>query len=148
MRSVGVVGLGYVGLPLAVQAAAKGYKVIGIDLNPNLVDAVNDRQSPFVNDPRFDKALKKAPKDLLGATTKFDDLKEVDNIIICVPTPTKNNVPDMSYVTKAAKQIAAQLRPGHFIALESTVNPGVTRDQILPILEKPCTLSGTNRSRQ
>lgn len=135
MRSVGVVGLGYVGLPLAVQAAAKGYKVIGIDLNPNLVDAVNDRQSPFVNDPRFEKALKGARKDRLSAKTKFDDLKNVDNIIICVPTPTKNNVPDMGFVLKAAKQIAAHLQPGQFIALESTVNPGVTREQVLPILE-------------
>lgn len=135
-RTLAVVGLGYVGLPLAVQAAEKGYTVTGIDLNPNLVDMINDRESPFVNDPRFAKALKRVKKASLNATTKFDGLKDVDNIIICVPTPTKNNVPDMGYVLKASKQIAAKLRPGQFVALESTVNPGVTRDQVLPILEK------------
>jgi UDP-N-acetyl-D-glucosamine dehydrogenase len=136
MQTVAVVGLGYVGLPLAIQAASKGYTVTGIDLNPNMIDMINDRESPFVNDPRFEAALKVTPPDSFQASTSFEGLKEVDNIIVCVPTPTDNNVPDMSYVLKAAEQIAAQLRPGQFVALESTVNPGVTRDQVLPILEK------------
>jgi nucleotide sugar dehydrogenase len=136
MRSVGIVGLGYVGLPLAVQAAEKGYKVIGVDLNPNLVDLVNDRKSPFAKDMRFKKALKGARKSSLHATTQLESLRDVDNIIICVPTPTDNNAPDLSYVTTATSQVAALLRLGQFVALESTVNPGVTRDLVLPILEK------------
>jgi UDP-N-acetyl-D-glucosamine dehydrogenase len=136
MSSLGVIGLGYVGLPLAVQAAEKGYTVLGIDLNKNLVDKVNNRESPYVNDPRFEAALKGITKARFTATTDFKELAIVDNIVICVPTPTDNNIPDISFVTNAAHQIGRELRKGQFVALESTVNPGVTRDEVLPILEK------------
>jgi UDP-N-acetyl-D-glucosamine dehydrogenase len=136
MKSLGIIGLGYVGLPLAVQAAEKGYDVLGIDLNENLVDSVNNRKSPYVNDTRFETALKRVEKNQLTATTDFQSLGEVDSIVICVPTPTVNNIPDISFVTNAARQIGRELRHGQFVALESTVNPGVTRDEVLPILEK------------
>jgi UDP-N-acetyl-D-glucosamine dehydrogenase len=137
MKTVGVIGLGYVGLPLAVQAVKKGYTVIGVDLSQELVDKVNNRQSPYVNDPRFDKALAAiSTPDSLVATTDYSGLDTVDTIVICVPTPTENNVPDISFVTKAASQIAIHLRKGQLISLESTVSPGITRDEVLPILEK------------
>ncbi len=134
-ETLGVIGLGYVGLPLAVQAAERGYEVTGVDLNEKLVTMVNNRESPYVNDERFNDALKRTGTAALQATTTYEGLQAVDNIVVCVPTPTENNVPDISYVTKAAHQIAGQLRLGHFVSLESTVNPGVTRDEVLPILE-------------
>ena len=134
--SVAVVGLGYVGLPLAVQAAEKDYQVYGIDLNQELVDKVNDRVSPYVNDPRFEKALGNVPIDRLVAKTTFEDLESADNIVICVPTPTINNVPDLSYVLKATRQIGKYVRAGQLVSLESTVNPGVTREEVLPTLEE------------
>ena len=135
MDSLAVIGLGYVGLPLAVQAAEKGYTVTGIDLNGPLVDMVNRQESPYVNDVRFEQALKRVDKTRLTATTEISSVTDVSNIVICVPTPTENNIPDLTYVTQAAAQIAAFIKPGQLISLESTVNPGVTRDDVLPILE-------------
>lgn len=141
MGSMGVVGLGYVGLPLAVQAAEKGFQVLGIDLNEDLVSLVNARETPYVNDLRFEAALKSVGLLALKATTSFEDLGQVDNIVICVPTPTNNNVPDLRFVQKASMQIGQQLRKGQFVALESTVSPGVTRDDVLPILERESGLT-------
>lgn len=130
-----VIGLGYVGLPLAVQAAEEGLCVTGIDLNRTLVDKVNNRLSPFVNDERFDKALKYTPAKFLNATSSYDQLDIANTIIICVPTPTTNNVPDLEYVLAAGEEVGKHLKKGQLIVLESTVNPGVTRDQLLPLLE-------------
>jgi UDP-N-acetyl-D-glucosamine dehydrogenase len=135
MSSVGVVGLGYVGLPLAVHAAEKGFDVVGIDVSQGLVDLVNKHRSPYVNDERFERAISALDKDSLRATTDYDALREVDTIVICVPTPTDDNIPDISYVTKAAAQVAAQLKKGQLVLLESTVSPGMTRDEVLPVLE-------------
>lgn len=135
MKSVGIIGLGYVGLPLAVQAASKGYKTYGIDLDEVLVNKVNDRTSPFVNDIRFEKALQSIG-DAFEATTDFDVLQQVDIAIICVPTPTTDNDPDLSFVEKAAQAVAGRLKPGQLVILESTVNPGVTRAKVLPLLEE------------
>ncbi len=136
MKTLGVVGLGYVGLPLAVQAAAKGYKVTGIDLNAKLIAQINNRQSPYVNDMRFSDALRQIDKSRLSATNSFSSLKKVENIVVCVPTPTESGVPDLRYVSRAAEQIATYIKPGQFVSFESTVNPGVTRDVVLPLLEK------------
>jgi UDP-N-acetyl-D-glucosamine dehydrogenase len=135
MYDVAVIGLGYVGLPLAVQAAQKGLKVIGIDYNKELVTKVNIRESPYVNDERFAKALQKVSPQNLVATTSYDDLAHSDIIIICVPTPTENNIPDLSIVLHATKQVASKLHEGQLIIIESTVSPGVTRDEVLHILE-------------
>ena len=138
--TVAVVGLGYVGLPLAVHASLKGHKVIGIDVNQDLVDMINSRKSPFTNDARFDDELSRVTKNNFLATTDFDALTKAHVIVICVPTPTEDNNPDLSYVVKAAKAIAKKLHKGQLIVLESTVSPGVTRDDILPILEKTSKL--------
>jgi len=134
-KRVAVIGLGYVGLPLAVQAAEKGYAVTGIDLSDRLVTLVNSRQNPFANDTRFEKAFSKVHQTSLLATSDFSSIDSADVIVICVPTPTTNNVPDLSFVVSAAKGIAPYLHAGQLIVLESTVNPGVTRSHILPVLE-------------
>lgn len=136
MESLGVIGLGYVGLPLAVQAAEKGMTVVGVDYNEALVEKVNRRQTPYVNDPRFETALKNVPIDRFKATNQYTELQNVDVIVICVPTPTDNNVPDLRLVETASRQIGRNLRKGQLICLESTVNPGVTRTTVLPILEQ------------
>lgn len=132
---IAVIGLGYVGLPLAVQAAEKGYEVIGIDLDKELVTLINNRQSPYVNDERFEKALSAVTSGRLTAMSSYERLGEADNIIVCVPTPTDNNIPDTSFVQRAVSSIVPYVRKGQFISIESTVNPGVTRGEVLPILQ-------------
>lgn len=135
MKKLGVIGLGYVGLPLAVQAAEKGLIVTGIDLDQEIINKVNSRTTPYVNDARFEKALSRVEQKYLKATNNYKELSDVDTIVICVPTPTYNNVPDFSYIANATKEAAPYMRTGQLIVLESTVNPGVTRDLILPIIE-------------
>lgn len=136
MKSVGIIGLGYVGLPLAVQVASKGYTVHGVDLQSALVKKVNSRQVPFVNDARFQKAYEAIPGHALTASNDYDSVASMDVIVICVPTPTINNLPDLSYVIEASTQVGCRLRKGQLVVLESTVSPGTTRDHVLPILEK------------
>ncbi|QQS64765.1 nucleotide sugar dehydrogenase [Candidatus Saccharibacteria bacterium] len=141
LGSVCVIGLGYVGLPLAVQAAHKGFTVFGIDLNKDIVDKVNSRISPFVNDPGFEHELQSLESGSLKAHTSYGPIVSSDVVIICVPTPTDNNIPDYSYVESTAEEIAKRLKKGHLILLESTINPGVTRDKVLPILESASGLT-------
>lgn len=136
VKKLAVIGLGYVGLPLAVQAAAKGYVVTGIDINEALLRIVDARKSPYANDPRFEEAISRVGKRELITTTTYNAIKDVDTVVICVPTPTEHNVPDLSLVEAATRSVAAKLHKGQLIVLESTVNPGVTRDIVLPILQK------------
>lgn len=135
-KTLTVVGLGYVGLPLAVQAAAKGCEVTGVDTNKQLVQKLNRRISPFSNDQRFNTAFVDVPVDTFRATTNFEPIANSEVVILCLPTPTDDNVPDLSYVISGAQQIAQRLQPKQLVVLESTVNPGVTRDVVLPILEQ------------
>jgi UDP-N-acetyl-D-glucosamine dehydrogenase len=144
MQEISVIGLGYVGLPLAVQAAEKGYKVNGIDYNKELVDTINDRRSPYVNDVRFERALSRVSLSNFNATSSYENIANSDTVIICVPTPTENNVPDLSIVSKASEQVAEHLREGQLIVLESTVNPGATRSDVLPTLENISGLKAGN----
>ncbi len=136
MSNVAIVGLGYVGLPLAVQAAEKGYQVLGVDLNTKLIETISAGKSPFANDERFAKALARMTPENFAVSTSFDGLREVKTVVICVPTPTEDNVPDLRFVLDAARAIAGELQKGQLVVLESTVNPGVTRDDVLPILEE------------
>lgn len=131
---IGIIGMGYVGMPLALAFTEAGFDVIGIDIQQKRVDLVN-RGSSFITGIS-DKQLKASVKaGKLKATTDQAKLKEADAILICVPTPlTKTRDPDLSYVISEANQIAKYMRPGQLIVLESTTYPGTTSQVVLPIL--------------
>jgi UDP-N-acetyl-D-glucosamine dehydrogenase len=131
----GVVGLGYVGLPLAVELAKAGFHATGIDLDARKVQAVQDGRSYIPDVPSADvDALRKAG--ILDATTDFAVVSELDTINICVPTPLrKTKDPDMSYIVSAVESIAKYLHPGLLVCLESTTYPGTTDEVVRPLLE-------------
>lgn len=133
---IGVMGLGYVGLPLVNLFASKGFKVIGFDIDESKTRKLNKGQSYILSVPSEKiSAYVKAGK--LEATTDFKRLGEPDGIIICVPTPlTEDHRPDLSYIKKTGEAIGKQLRKGQLISLESTTYPGTTREVLLPELEK------------
>ncbi len=132
---VGVVGLGYVGLPLAVEFAKAGFHVTGFDVDQKKVDLLNDGKS-YIPDVSQDTLGELVKDGLLDATTDFSRIKEMDGIIICVPTPlSKTKDPDMRYIQSATHSIAGNLREGHVISLESTTYPGTTDEFVKPILE-------------
>jgi UDP-N-acetyl-D-glucosamine dehydrogenase len=132
---VGVVGLGYVGLPLAVEFARHGFATTGIDLDDRKVDAITRGESYIPDVAAGDVALL-ARTGVLSATTSFDAVKTLDTINICVPTPLrKTKDPDMSYIVSAVEAIAAHLHPGMLVVLESTTYPGTTEEVVLPMLE-------------
>jgi UDP-N-acetyl-D-glucosamine dehydrogenase len=133
---VGVIGLGYVGLPLAVETARSGFKTIGFDLSENVVAGINRGQSHIKDIPTstLEPLVKKK---LIEATTRAADLAKCDAISICVPTPlNKIKDPDLSYIVAAAKAVRDVLRHGQLIILESTTYPGTTREVMLPLLEE------------
>ncbi|MEO1181388.1 MAG: NAD(P)-binding domain-containing protein, partial [Cyanobacteria bacterium J06636_28] len=133
--TVGVVGLGYVGLPFAIEKTKVGFNVIGIEQNPRRAERVNQADS-YIDDVDSDILKQAVTQNKLKAVTSFDNVVDMDVIVICVPTPlTKNLTPDLSYVESVAHHIGAHLRPGQLISLESTTYPGTTDDVIRPILE-------------
>jgi UDP-N-acetyl-D-glucosamine dehydrogenase len=131
----GVVGLGYVGLPLAVELAKAGFRTTGIDLDARKVQAINEGRSYIPDVPTSDvQALHAAGT--LDATTDFAVVRDLDTINICVPTPLrKTKDPDMSYIVSAVEAIAQHLHPGMLIILESTTYPGTTDEVVQPLLE-------------
>jgi UDP-N-acetyl-D-glucosamine dehydrogenase len=132
--TVGVVGLGYAGLPLALAFAEAGLDVVGIDLSETRVSAVRERRSYLVDVPaeRY-----QGIEGSLEATTDYAGLEAVDALIICVPTPlSKTRSPDLQYVVSAAESVAEHLRPGQLVILQSTTWPGTTAELVLPILER------------
>jgi len=132
---VGVVGLGYVGLPLAVEKAKVGFEVIGFDRNAVRVGQVN-RGENYIKDVNDDELRLLVEAEKITATTDFSWLGNVDAIIICVPTPlTITRDPDISYIVNVTNEIATYLKPGQLITLESTTYPGTTSEVILPKLE-------------
>ena len=132
----GVVGLGYVGLPLIVEMARSGYAAIGLDVSERVVRGINAGTS-HIQDIPTDQLAPHVKSGKIRATTKSADLAGCDAISICVPTPLgKTKDPDLSYVVSATEAIASVLRPGQLIVLESTTYPGTTRELVLPILEK------------
>ena len=133
---VGVVGLGYVGLPLAVEKAKAGFKTIGFDVQKQKVDMVNAGHN-YIGDV-VDSDLKKLVEaGTLSATTDFSFVRDVDFIAICVPTPLdKHQEPDISYVKSSAEAVAKYLTKDTMVVLESTTYPGTTEELLLPILEK------------
>ena len=131
----GVIGLGYVGLPLAVEAGKGGIRVIGFDIEAEVIAGVNDGRSHVQDVPDRDVAALR-DQGLLDATTDMSRLSECDIVSICVPTPlSKTRDPDVSYVLAASEAVAAGLRPGQLVLLESTTYPGTTREVLLPALE-------------
>jgi len=130
---VGIIGLGYVGLPLAQAFAEKGIAVLGFDVDAAKVDKLNRGESYIGH--LTDAVIGRMRERGFQATTSFDRLDEPDVIIICVPTPlTDTREPDLTYVVNSTKAIAARLRPGQLVVLESTTYPGTTREVSLPIL--------------
>ena len=133
---VGVVGLGYVGLPLAVEKAKAGFKTIGFDVQEEKVNLVNEGHN-YIGDV-VDSDLKKLVEaGMLSATTDFSFVKDVDFIAICVPTPLdKHQQPDISYVKNSTIEIAKYMTKGTMVVLESTTYPGTTEELIKPLLEE------------
>lgn len=132
---VGVVGLGYVGLPLAVEKAKAGFKTIGFDVQDSKVCMVNSGNN-YIGDVTDSDLIDLVDKNLLSATTDFTQIKDVDFVAICVPTPLDpHQQPDISYVESSAREIAKYLTKGTMVVLESTTYPGTTDELIKPILE-------------
>lgn len=131
---VGVVGLGYVGLPFAVEKAKVGFKVIGIDQNPMRAEMVA-RGENFIKDVDDADLRELVEKGLITAVSDFSRVSEMDAVVIAVPTPLNANLaPDLSYVVSVTKSLAPHLRKGQLISLESTTFPGTTEEIMLPIL--------------
>ena len=133
---VGVVGLGYVGLPFAVEKAKVGFRVLGFDRSAARVGQVNAGENYIgdVQDPELKEAV--LGKGLLRATVDWDLLPEMDVVVICVPTPlTRNLTPDLQYIEAVTMELAKRLRPGQLISLESTTYPGTTEEVMKPLLE-------------
>jgi len=133
---IAVIGIGYVGLPLAVEFAKEGYHVTGVDVNAEKVRLINEGHS-YIPDVPTGELAELVDKGLVSATTDFGVLGEVDAISICVPTPLrKTKDPDMSYIIAAADEIVKYCRKGQLIVLESTTYPGTTDELIIPRLVK------------
>ncbi len=133
---VGVVGLGYVGLPLAVEKAKAGFKTIGFDVQQEKVDLVNKGHN-YIGDVVDDDLVELVNAGQLSATSDFSFVKDVDFIAICVPTPLDSHQqPDISYVKDSTIAISKHLKPGTMVVLESTTYPGTTEELIKPILEE------------
>ncbi len=133
--TVGVVGLGYVGLPLSVEIARSGLRAVGFDVDPEVVDGITKGAS-HIEDVTGEELAEVLATGRLEATTDMDRLAECDAISISVPTPlSKTQDPDVSFVIAASEAVAAALRPGQLVVLESTTYPGTTREVLLPAME-------------
>src|SRR5258705_564703 len=133
---VGVIGLGYVGLPLAVEFASKGFNATGFEVDLKKVEEINSGLS-YIGDVSSSLVKELVGSGSLSATSDFDQLKDCGAIIICVPTPLrKTKEPDVSYILSAATEIQKRLRRGQLVVLESTTYPGTTDEVLLPMLEE------------
>src|SRR5256714_4640404 len=133
---VGVIGLGYVGLPLATEFAGKGLRATGFEVDATKVAKINSGES-YIGDVKSESIKQNVDAGRLSATTDFGELKDCDAIIICVPTPLrKTKEPDVSYILAAAEQIQKHVRRGQLVILESTTYPGTTDEVLLPMLSE------------
>ncbi|MEO2159238.1 MAG: nucleotide sugar dehydrogenase, partial [bacterium] len=133
---MGVIGLGYVGLPLSLEMAGSGLEVLGFEIDSDKVNGINEGQSHVidVSDQELDEVLDTGR---FRATCEMHRISECDAISICVPTPlSKSHEPDISYILSASKMVSESLRKGQLIVLESTSYPGTTREAVLPVLEQ------------
>jgi len=141
---VGILGLGYVGLPLAVEMARAGFQVTGIDLDDRKISAIGQGRS-YISDIDSETLAGMVGDGALTATADFSVLSRLDTVNICVPTPLrKTKDPDMSYVVSAAEEVNRYLHPGMLIILESTTYPGTTEELIRPILERDGLKEGSD----
>lgn len=131
---VGIIGMGYVGLPLSVEVARSGHRAVGVDVNERIVETLNTGVSHIPEVPT-EEVAQYVKDGLLRATTDASELAGCDVVVICVPTPlNKLKDPDLSYVVMASDSVRKSLRRGQLVILESTTYPGTTRDVVLPIL--------------
>ncbi|MHB8421648.1 MAG: nucleotide sugar dehydrogenase [Leptospirales bacterium] len=136
---VGIMGCGYVGLPLALEFAKKKFRVLAFDLDHDRIAQINSGIS-YIPDVPTSELAECVKKGLLEATADFSRLAEVDTVSICVPTPLrKTKDPDISYIMQSVENLVAYRKPGHLIILESTTYPGTTREMMLPALEREGT---------
>lgn len=143
---LGIIGLGYVGLPLAVEFAKVGIKTLGFEISASKVKDIAKGKS-YIDDVPNTIVKKLVTANLLRATTNFSELKKQDCIIICVPTPLrKSKDPDVSYIITATREIAKNLRKGQIIIFESTTYPGTTKELVKPILEETGLKTGKDFS--
>src|SRR5918912_1516156 len=141
---IGIVGLGYVGLPLAVAFAEAGCEVIGVDVDAAKVAGLREGRSPIEDIP---DARLRAVLDSCELTTRAVELHDADAILVCVPTPlTPNREPDLGPLLAAANSLASVIRRGQVIVLESTTFPGTTRDHLVPLLEESGLRAGQDFS--
>jgi len=141
---VGIIGLGYIGIPLALAAVRAGFDVLGFDINAARVQELNKGRTAIRHIPDAEIAEAIARKRFL-ATADFDRLSEPDCLIMCVPTPlNRYHEPDLSFVVGTAKAIRSRLRKGQLVVLESTTYPGTTDEAVRPVLEESGLLSGTD----
>jgi len=139
---VGVVGMGYVGLPLATTLAEAGIPVIGLDAVQSKVDALNRGES-YIEDVSSERFAPLVADGMVRATTSWDAMRWVETVIICLPTPLDDHrEPDLSAVLGAAESLAQRLRAGQLVILESTTYPGTTRDELGPVLERSGLTAG------
>jgi UDP-N-acetyl-D-mannosaminuronate dehydrogenase len=139
---IGILGLGYVGLPLAMAIAKGGYRVVGFDIDPAKVTELNKGVS-YIGAVTSNDLTAKVKGGRFRATDQFSELRSCDVLVICVPTPlTKQREPDLTFIEVTAHAIAEHLRPGQLISLESTTYPGTTNEVVKPILEKTGLRSG------
>jgi UDP-N-acetyl-D-glucosamine dehydrogenase len=132
---IGIIGQGYVGLPLALVFEEAGFPVRGFDVDPKKIDALTRGES-YIRHIGSDRVRGAIERGRFTVTTDFDQLAECDAILICVPTPLgTHREPDLSYIHNTARAIATRLRPGQLVVLESTTYPGTTDEEVLPLLE-------------
>ncbi|MGB0360919.1 MAG: nucleotide sugar dehydrogenase, partial [Endozoicomonas sp.] len=133
---IGIIGLGYVGLPLMLRYAEEGYQVLGIDIDQTKVDKLNDGIS-YIEHIASSGIKVAIESGLLSATTDFSRAAEADTLILCVPTPlNKYREPDLSYVLNTTDALIPHMRKGHVLSLESTTYPGTTEEELLPRMEQ------------
>jgi UDP-N-acetyl-D-glucosamine dehydrogenase len=142
--AISVIGLGYVGLPLAVGLAKAGYQVVGLDVDTRKITALNEGRS-YIQDVEGVDVSNMVTHGRLSATSDYDSLYDADAIFICVPTPfNAMKAPDLSYIEQTAQGIAPRLRAGQLIILQSTTYPGTTEEFVLPILQESGLQAGTD----
>ena len=142
MRTIGVIGLGYVGLPLAVAFGRAGCEVIGVDLDPRKIQAIREGRS-YIEDVPDGELHELAGR--LTAGEAYEPLAGADAVIICVPTPlSRNREPDLEPLIESGRRLGEVLRAGQLVVLESTTYPGTTRERLLPLLERSGLTAGTD----